>query len=198
MMLLWLMKEMFSPHNFFWVTNLSVIRHKVESNSGRYKKTKHAKFLEKQNTCTYQGVRNACFSKNFTCFVFLWHPFWGSSLSPITGELGFRYLKSDAIALCFPHELYFVFCQIVAGYHTIHVDVFNSNFFRIFFKNRFEMIFHTSSFSNCNSVHPLFLANPKPNFQKWGAWQDPQLWEGVAGKEEGDVFQGGLQFWHKK
>ena len=34
-------------------------------------------------------------------------------------------------------------------------------------------------------------------FSKTGGLTGPQLWEGVAGKEEGNFFQGGLQFLQK-
>ena len=38
----------------------------------------------------------------------------------------------------------------------------------------------------------------QPNFQKGGAWQDFNFQRGVAGKEQGDFFQGDrLQFLHK-
>ena len=47
----------------------SVIRQKDESLNGCYKKTKNAKFPEKQSF--YPLIRNARFSKNLACFVFL-------------------------------------------------------------------------------------------------------------------------------
>ena len=37
-------------------------------------------------TCTYQGVKNVCFSENLACFVFLRHPFWDSPFCLITDE----------------------------------------------------------------------------------------------------------------
>ena len=67
----------------------SVIRQKGESQNGCFKKTKHAKFSEKNEhflppnipdehllrTCAYQGVRNVRLLENLVCFVFLKHPF---------------------------------------------------------------------------------------------------------------------------
>ena len=48
---------------------------------------------------------------------------------------------------------------------------------------------------------PLFLLevlNLLPNFfKKGGAWQDLNFERGVAGKEGGSFFQGGLQFYKK-
>ena len=38
---------------------------------------------------------------------------------------------------------------------------------------------------------------PPTKFSKWGGLTGPQRLEGVAGKERGDLFQGGLQFSHK-
>ena len=81
----------------------SVTRQKGESQNGCFKKTKHAKFSEKQTfltswyahaqvpldtlryrTCAYQVVIDVCFSGNLACFVFLKHPFWDSPFSLIT------------------------------------------------------------------------------------------------------------------
>ena len=68
------------------VWNSSVIRQKGESQNRCFKKTKRAKFSEKRTflppppplirtrTCAYQGVRNACFSENLSCFVFFETP----------------------------------------------------------------------------------------------------------------------------
>ena len=42
--------------------------------------------LIRTRTCTYQGVRNICFSENLACFVFLKHPFWDSSFCLITDD----------------------------------------------------------------------------------------------------------------
>ena len=62
----------------------SVIRRKIESQNGCFKKAKHAKFSEKAKIsyplirtemCAYQGVKNPCFSENLACFAFLKHPF---------------------------------------------------------------------------------------------------------------------------
>ena len=60
--------------------NSSVIRQRGESESGCFKKPKHAKFSEKRTfftpvSCADQGVKNVCFSENLACFVFLKHPF---------------------------------------------------------------------------------------------------------------------------
>ena len=90
--------------------NASVIRQKGESQNGCFKKTKYAKFSEKQTVltpwyahilkqtcswtlsvvrmCAYQGVRNVRFSENLACFVFLKHPFWDSPFCLITDEVG--------------------------------------------------------------------------------------------------------------
>ena len=74
----------------------SVIRQKGESQNGCFKKTKHAKFSEKQTfltpdmhtcTCDYQGVRIVRFSENLACIVFLKHPFWDSPFCHITDNL---------------------------------------------------------------------------------------------------------------
>ena len=75
--------------------NSSVIRQKGESESGCFKKTKHAKFSENRTFLTpwYAhvrvriGVRNARFSENLACFVFLKHPFWDSLFCLITDKL---------------------------------------------------------------------------------------------------------------
>ena len=40
--------------------------------------------------------------------------------------------------------------------------------------------------------------NLLPNFQKGGVWQDLNFERGVAGKEVGNFFQEGLQFYKKK
>ena len=61
-----------------WVIS-TAIRQKGKSQTGCYKKTKHAKFSEKRTvfnqiptrSCGYQGVTNVPFSKNLACFVFL-------------------------------------------------------------------------------------------------------------------------------
>ena len=66
--------------------NLSVIKPKGESQNGRFKKTKHAKFSEKKKhfltpyppvtyVYAYQEVKNIRFLENLMCFVFLKHPF---------------------------------------------------------------------------------------------------------------------------
>ena len=77
----------------------SVIKQKIESQNGCFKKTKHAKFSEKRKfltplsrtrTCVYQGVRNVCFSENLACFVFLKHPFWGMPFCLINDDIAFR------------------------------------------------------------------------------------------------------------
>ena len=70
---------------------------KGESQSGCFKKTKHAKFSEKRTfvtpwyayvrTCTYHRVRNVCFLENLACFIFLKQPFWDSPFCLITDEL---------------------------------------------------------------------------------------------------------------
>ena len=68
----------------FWDIDSSAIRQKGESQNGCYKKTKQAKFSEKQTffnplirtrTCAYQGVRNVRFSEKLAYFIFLWHRF---------------------------------------------------------------------------------------------------------------------------
>ena len=72
-----------------------VIREKGESQNGCFKKTKYAKFSEKQKFFTpwythihaYQGVRNVHFTENLVCFVFLKHPFWDSPFCLITDKL---------------------------------------------------------------------------------------------------------------
>ena len=38
-------------------------------------------------TCAYQGIRNVCFLKNLTWFVFLKQPFWDSPFCRITEEV---------------------------------------------------------------------------------------------------------------
>ena len=67
--------------------NSSVIRQKGESaENACFKKTKHAKFSEK-NPCAYHRVRNVCyFSENLASFVFLKHPFSDSLFCLITDE----------------------------------------------------------------------------------------------------------------
>ena len=61
---------------------------KGKSQNGCYKKTKHAKFSEKQTFFTpYQGVRNVCFLENLTYFVFLYHPFWDLPFCFVTDNL---------------------------------------------------------------------------------------------------------------
>ena len=44
-------------------------------------------------TCTYQGVKNVRFSENFTCFLFLKHPFWDSPFCLITDEFLYLIVK---------------------------------------------------------------------------------------------------------
>ena len=48
-----------------------------------FKKTKHVKSSEKR---TFLTQRNARFSENLACFVFLKHPFWDALFCLITGE----------------------------------------------------------------------------------------------------------------
>ena len=62
----------------------SVIRQKGELQNECFKKTKHAKFSEKQTFLTpwYAHVR-----ENLARFVFLKHPFWSSSFCLITDEV---------------------------------------------------------------------------------------------------------------
>ena len=52
-----------------------------------------------------QGVRNVRFSENLTCFVFLWHPFWDSPFSLITGDLEIRTLSSFITLLNYSGKL---------------------------------------------------------------------------------------------
>ena len=47
--------------------------------------------------CAYQGVKNDCFSKNLTSFVFLKHPFWDSVFCLITDAI----VKSSKYVLIF-------------------------------------------------------------------------------------------------
>ena len=95
-----LKQDMVQENNLKNLNNLktSVIRQKDESQNGCFRKTKHAKFPEKQtfltpppllrtHTCAYQGVRNVRFSKNLPCFVFLKHPFRVSSFCLATDVL---------------------------------------------------------------------------------------------------------------
>ena len=60
-----------------------VIRQKGESQKACFKKTKHAKFPEKQTF--------VCFLGNLASFVFLNHLFWDSFFWLITGDLSFSY-----------------------------------------------------------------------------------------------------------
>ena len=71
--------------------NLSVIRQKGESQNGRAKKIKQAKFSEKRHllppptraqVCLYQGVRNARLSKNLALLCFLETPVLRFALLP--------------------------------------------------------------------------------------------------------------------
>ena len=58
-----------------------------------------------------------------------------------------------------------------------------------------------SKLLNSHSVHPPLSdggrVEPPTKFSKRGGLTGPQLLEGVAGKEGGEFFQGGLQFSHK-
>ena len=73
------------------VLNSSLIRRKSESQNGRFKKTKHAKFSEKTNisytpirarTWAYQGVRNFRFFGRFGVLRFLETPVLRLGLLP--------------------------------------------------------------------------------------------------------------------
>ena len=76
---------------------LSVIRQKGQSQSGYFKKTKHAKMFRKTNisysvldTETYlclSGGKNVRFLKNIVWFVYLKHPFWNSLFWFITDDM---------------------------------------------------------------------------------------------------------------
>ena len=83
--------------NFCAKTAMSVIRRKGESQNECFKKTKHAKFYEKQTF--YQGVRNVSSSENFACFVFLKHSFWDSPFYLITDafSLWTQYVPHDEL-----------------------------------------------------------------------------------------------------
>ena len=76
----------------------SVIRQKVESQNGCFKKTNHAKFSKKTNI-SYPLIRtHVRFSENLAGFVFLKHPFWNSPFCLITDEIdqnNFKVLKKD-------------------------------------------------------------------------------------------------------
>ena len=78
----------------------------------------------------------------------------------------------------------------------------------IFFLN-FKKIYSTIktdvTWEGNHSVHPThFLLGagggdePRTKFSKRGSLTEPQLLEGVGGKEGGDFFQGGLQLLHKR
>ena len=83
-----------NPWFLVFFSNISsVIMQKGDSQNGCFKKTKHAKF-SKKHTSAYQGVRNVCFSKNMTCFVFLKHPFWYSPFCFISDDLDNLWQKS--------------------------------------------------------------------------------------------------------
>ena len=52
-----------------------------------FRKTNISYPLIRTRTCTYQGVRNVCFSENLACFVFLKHPFRDSPFCLITDDI---------------------------------------------------------------------------------------------------------------
>ena len=80
-----------------WQYISSVTRQKDKSQNGCFKKTKHAKFSEKRTVLipwyadvhAYHEVRNAHFSENLACFVFLQHPFWNSPFCLIADDIQF-------------------------------------------------------------------------------------------------------------
>ena len=90
--------------------NSLVIRQKSESQNGCFKKTKPAKFpknkhfspppLTRTRTCSYEVVRNVCFSENLTCFVFLKYQFWDLLFCLITDDLQLR------ITVCSNHTIH--------------------------------------------------------------------------------------------
>ena len=96
---------------FYFVRN----KQKGESQNGCFKKTKRAKFSEKQTfltpspsptpplirTSTYKGLRNVRFLENLTCFAFPLPPFWDLSFYLATDDftVSFVYSAIDVIFL---------------------------------------------------------------------------------------------------
>ena len=65
------------------------------------------------------------------------------------------------------------------------------------------MRFYGEHFVFNHSVHPPLSISaggvePSTKFSKRGSLTGPQLWEGVAGKEGGNFFQGGVAIFTKK
>ena len=76
-----------------WKDKQSVIRQKDESQYGCFKKTKQAKFSEKQTFLTpwyahacVSGGNKCSFLENLACFAFLKRPFWNSPFCLIADE----------------------------------------------------------------------------------------------------------------
>ena len=111
----------------------SVIRQKGESQNGCFKKTKHAKFSEKQifltawyehirvrtRTYAYQGVRIVPFSENLACFVFLRHRFWDSPFCFIVDDNTiskvFRYILLQMVGIGKNNEHFEVHSREIMG-----------------------------------------------------------------------------------
>ena len=69
------------------------IKSKGRISKGCFKKTKHAKFSDKQIFLSFwylreriRGVRHVCFLENLASFVFLKHPFWDSHFWLVTDK----------------------------------------------------------------------------------------------------------------
>ena len=83
-----------------WVRKSSATWIKGESQTGCFKKTKHAKFSEKRTfltPCAYQGVKNVPFPENLASFVLLKHPFWDSPFCLITDEMTMGFDKTKKL-----------------------------------------------------------------------------------------------------
>ena len=52
-----------------------------------FRKTNISYLLIRARACTYQGVRNVCFSEILACFAFLKHSFWDSPFWLITDDI---------------------------------------------------------------------------------------------------------------
>ena len=112
----------------------SVIRQKGESQNEFFKKTKQQISVKRTfftPWCTYQGVKNARFSENLACLVFLKHPFLRFALLPyyrrvitnsfnIWNHIGFSHSEA-AVQRCYQKKL---FWKYAANLHeNTHAEV---------------------------------------------------------------------------
>ena len=94
-----------------------LMRQKVVSQNGCFKKSKYAKISEKWAfltpwyACANQGVRNVRFLENLPCFVFLKYPFYDSPFCLITDK--FKDLITSFCLFAHTQHVHLLTCQLL-------------------------------------------------------------------------------------